>query len=253
MAPPPVTGDAHLQTAARAQHQEAALGARNRQRRVHHGHQHVVHRERALHRARQVQNGAQFGQVAAYPGRRADFFGPAHLFHQPLQLRAVQRKDELVGILRAEFDLVGIPQRLAGNPFAVHVRAVKTAAIFDAVLAVLLDDARVRAGDAAVADNEVALRLPPDRERQRVDGHPRVVSVRVDYHQRRRFHSGAPGPEGAPSAPGGGPGWLYGKKPHLFQFARAQRLAVRAIPAHFRPRQQDLETEVAFDLLPQAL
>ena len=137
-----------------------------------------------------VQNGAQLGQVAAHPVRRAGLLGAAHLLHQPLQFRAVQRKDKLVGILRAEFDLVGIPQRLAGNPFAVHVGAVKTAAILDRVPAVLHHDARVRARDAAVADNEVALGLPPDAERQRVNRYARAVSVRVDHHQRRRFRNG---------------------------------------------------------------
>ena len=36
-----------------------------------------------------------------------------HLFHQPFQLRAIQREDQAVGILRAEFDAVGIARAAA--------------------------------------------------------------------------------------------------------------------------------------------
>src|ERR1700677_2305074 len=44
-----------------------------------------------------------------------------------------------------------------------------------------------------------------------------------------------------------------GLRAQRFHFPRAQRLAVGAIAAHFGARQQYLKTEMAFDLLPQAL
>jgi hypothetical protein len=44
------------------------------------------------------------------PTRRAPgpVSGARHLVHQALQLGAIHREDELVGILRAEFDAVGV-------------------------------------------------------------------------------------------------------------------------------------------------
>ena len=111
--PAPVAGHASLQPVGRAQQQEAALRPGDGQRRVHHGYQHVVDRERALQRARQVQDGAQLGQVAAHSRHRPGLLRRAHLVHQAFQFRAVQGENELVGILRAEFDLVGIAQRAA--------------------------------------------------------------------------------------------------------------------------------------------
>ena len=54
-----------------------------------------------------------FAEIAAYTHGRRGLFSAAHLLHQALEFRAVQRKQELVGILRAEFHAVRILQFLA--------------------------------------------------------------------------------------------------------------------------------------------
>ena len=85
----------------------------------------------ALQRARQVQDGAQLGEIGRPAGSRAPgFFGGADLLHQPLQLRAVQGEDELVGIGRRRIRCGRIAQRRARHPLAVDQGAVAAAAVF---------------------------------------------------------------------------------------------------------------------------
>ena len=55
--------------------------------------------------------------------------GGAHLFQQALQLRAVQREDQLIGILRAEFDLSEFSSLCRVIALAVDEGAVRAAAI----------------------------------------------------------------------------------------------------------------------------
>ena len=52
---------------------------------------------------------------------------------------------------------------------------------------------------------------------------------------------------------GGALGSRLGSRAHFFHFARAQRLAVSAIPPDFGAGQQNLKAEMAFDLLPETL
>ena len=113
--PAPVSRHTRLQCRLRtgAQQQKSALGAGDRERRIDHADQHFVDRERALQRARQIQDGAQFRQIAAYAHGHGRLLAAAHLLHQPLEFRAVQRKQQLIGILRAEFHAVRVLQRLA--------------------------------------------------------------------------------------------------------------------------------------------
>ena len=82
------------------------------ERRIHHRCQHIVDREGALQRARQIQNGAQLPQIAADALRRAAFSASADLLHQALQFRAIQCEHQLIGILRAEFDAVRVLQNV---------------------------------------------------------------------------------------------------------------------------------------------
>ncbi len=115
----------------------------------------------------------------------AVFSGDAHLFHQPLQLRAIQREDQLVGILRAEFDACrncAAAARVTRWPLTnVPWRLPQSSSQYCAVFE---HDPRVRARSPAVANDQVVLRLPADAERQRLDGDARAVPVGVHHHQR---------------------------------------------------------------------
>ena len=133
--------------------------------------EHIVERQAALQRARQVQNGAQLGQIGARARRAAHgpgLFVRAELVHQPLQLGAVQGEDELVGIREAKLDAVGIAQRVAFHALAVddtgragcrHLQCVYSPSS--------AHDPGVGARDAAVAQDQVVVGLAADLEGQR--------------------------------------------------------------------------------------
>jgi hypothetical protein len=75
----------------------------------------------------------------------------------------------LIGILRAEFDLVGIAQHVPHHSLAVDEGAVAAAAVLQPVLAAFGNNPSVRARNPAVANDQVVLRLPSNMKRQRLD------------------------------------------------------------------------------------
>ena len=118
-------------------------------------------------------------------------------------------------------------------------------------------DARVVARGAAVAHDQVVIRLAADAEGQRLefDAHAMARGIHDDQGRRLRRMRGAWASHqsrtltrlataGSARAP---------RFPRLFHFLDAQRLAMRAVAAHLGPRQQDLKSEVALDLLAQPL
>ena len=158
---------------------------------------------------RKVQNGTQFVKVPAHSRSQCFLFRPSQLLYQPLQLGAIQSEDQLVGILDAKFDLVGVVQRLLPYPFAIDERTVSAAGILDGVLAVFRRDPRVHTRSTAVSDYEVVVGLASDPERERDERHARAMTVRINHDQRSRFkasrvesrvHRLAP-----PATPGGPP------------------------------------------------
>ena len=143
--------------------------------------------------ARQVQHGAQLGQASAQAGCGGCGFGRGHLLHQAPQFRAIHHEQELVGILRAEIDAVGVPQRLPFGALPVDENSVAAAGVFDHVAAVFEHDARVRPRDPAVSQDQVALRLAADQERQWVDGNSRAMAAGIGDDQRCGFGRGRSG------------------------------------------------------------
>ncbi len=172
----------HGQAFAVAQQQEPALSACDRQRRVDHGVEHVVGRKGTLQRARHLQHSAQLGQAPAHAGPRCLL--TRHLLHEPFQLGAVQRKDQLVRIGHAELDAVGIVQPLALDALSIHIHAMPAAQILDRVFAVCENDLGVVAGGAAVAQDQMAVGLAADLERHGLDFNARAVAVGIDHDQR---------------------------------------------------------------------
>jgi hypothetical protein len=59
---------------------------------------------------------------------------------------------------------------------------VAAAAILQPVFAALSYDPGVRAGNPAVPNDEVILRLPSNLKRQWIERRPRTMSVRIDHH-----------------------------------------------------------------------
>ena len=169
----------------------------------------------------------------------------------------------MVGILRAEFHPIGVLQRLTLNAHAVDERAVPAAAVLQHVHAIFHHDARVRPRDPAVAQDQVILRLPPDQKRNWIHRHSLAMAVGIHHDERRRpggrhqrgfrFHLGSPRPLAGHARRHGGLSGAQREHAQIFHFARPQRLAMRAIAAHFRARQQHLKSEVALDLLAQPL
>ena len=231
--------------------------------------------ERALQRARQVQHGAQLGQVAAHAGRAVAVSGRRHLLHQALQFGAIQREDELVGILRAEIDAVGIgaaPARvtrlpLTNVPWRLPQSSSAIVRRFPArcARACAKRGCRAESGDCPAAGRcgkaaarwRTRVRWPLgsiDHERGRLaagaDSAPRSRHS-IAYGALARRRRGAP--DLSPLRPAGRLGRYRLRGRSSFHLARPQRLAVRAVAAHFGARQQDLKSEMAFDLLPQAL
>ena len=170
--------------------QKRPVGAGYGQRRIDGGLQHVVHGSRRFQCAGHVQHRREPPQVSgAVRGLRhgGDFF------EQRRRNAALAADGNLERIFDSEADAVpGAETDAPGLP-AVDLQAVAAVAVFDEIDAVLEQDLRVGAGDAAVAQHQVALLQPADAERTAVNPHLGGFARRRLYREQQLFTGRGPG------------------------------------------------------------
>ncbi len=202
-----VARHAEFEFLAFAQKQETAFRARYRQRRVHQRRKNVGRGEGGLQRTCQFHDRAQTGKLAA--GRGSEPFGdPLHggaisgdtrltvllfVMEQDLCAGGAQPpcpglggEDQAVGIGDAEFDAIGGSEFPPPDTVAVNEDSVAAIQIFDEVVAAFGQDARMRAGDSGVPQDQVAAGLSSDREGQRIERHAAARAGGLDNQQRGR-------------------------------------------------------------------
>ena len=188
-----------------------------------------------------------------------------------VQLVFLQRERQPVGIRKAKIDAVAVLQRVAFHALAVHKNAVAAVQVFDHILVVFHRNASVTARDAVVSQHQIVFALPADQKRHRIDGHAAAIPGWIGDGQGRR-----------PADCGGWPTRrlrrLIGQRHqrlramHRLRECRARSvaaagsgtsasvnsfarrdLAVGTVPAHLRPRQDDLKSEMSLDLFAHLL
>ena len=201
-----VARHAEFEFLAFAQQQETAFRARHRQRRVHQRRQNVGRGEGGLQRARQFHHRAQPGKLAA--GRGGEPFG------DPLHAGVRGGEDQAVGIGDAEFDAIGGSELPPPDTVAVDEDSVAAIQVFDEVVAAFGQDARMRAGDSGVPQDQVAAGCLP------IEKGSGSSATRLRAPEGSTTNSSGAGPDGASvpinlgsglraavrSAPAGAPG-----------------------------------------------
>jgi hypothetical protein len=84
------------------------------------------------------------------------------LAEEAVKIVLLQSERELIGILNAEIDAIGIVQHPAGDAFAIHPSAVAAVEILDDVGSVFKKNLRVVARGAIIAQNQMIIGLPSD-------------------------------------------------------------------------------------------
>ena len=144
------------------QHDEAALGAGDLDRRIEHQRQHVVEHAAAAERAQAVEQRRDLAQVADRGGRR-------------LVLRRAgvgEQEDELGAAGAPEADAIAVRQRpVAGDRLVVDEGAVAGLLVADDEAAAGRDDLGVVARDFAAREAQVVGLAPADAERFLGDRH----------------------------------------------------------------------------------
>ena len=156
-----VPADVELQLAARRrEHDEPALGGGDLQRRVEHERQHLFDHAPGPYGAQAVENGRHLLEIRqtrlGRPKRGAALL--------------VEQEDQLDRVGLAEPYLVAVRERpFAGQGLAIQERAEPGPGVHDAVLSVLVHDARVVARHVAAGELQVRRRPAADREHRLLD------------------------------------------------------------------------------------
>ena len=143
----------------RRQHDEAALGAGDVDRRVEHERQHLVEHAARAERAQAFEQRRELAQIVDRAGVRS------------IGVRGtVAGQEHHVGAAgAAELDAIAVRQLVLGDRLAVDVGAVARALVAQDPVAVLLDDLGVLARHVAADQTEIALRAAADAEQLLVD------------------------------------------------------------------------------------
>ena len=88
------------------------------------------------------------------------------VFEQPRHLPARRQEGQLVGILGAKIDPVGVLQLVALDLRAIDEGAVPAVQVFDPILALIHGDTGMHPRRAVIAHHQLVIRLPSDAERQ---------------------------------------------------------------------------------------
>ena len=114
-----------------------------------------------------------FARLPAPGGSR---FRRGELIEQFLDLVVVERENQAVGIGKSELDPIGRIQFLSRDARPVDEHAMAALQILDIVFAVFRDDPGVVARSSVVAEDQVIVRLPADRETE-----SGVIGIRLRF------------------------------------------------------------------------
>ena len=155
----------------RRQHDEAALGAGDVDRRVEHEREDLVEHAAGAQRAQALEQRRELPQIVDGAGVRA--VGVR---------RTVAGQEHHVGAAGAtELDAIAVRQLVLGDRLAVDVGAVARALVAQDPVAVLLDDLGVLARHVAADQAEIALRAAADAEQLLVDRDDALAEAVVDF------------------------------------------------------------------------
>ena len=164
----------------RRQHDEAALGAGDVDRRVEHQRQHFIEHAARAERAQAFEQRRELAQVVDRAGVRSiGVRGP------------LAGEEHHVGAAgAAELDAIAVRQLVLGDRFAVDVGAIAGSLVFQDPVAVLLDDLGVLARHVTAHQPQVALGAAADAQQLFVDGDDALAEAVVYFEARvRRGHN----------------------------------------------------------------
>src|SRR5580658_7495334 len=165
----------------------AALGPRQPQGDIEHGHQNFVEHSRGVQLARRLEKQTEFFEIGSF---RGDLYAGklAQEFAGSIGSGVRGIKKNVGGITRPEFQAVIALEFLALDPLSVDERAMLASLIDQVEVVAFQHNLRVVAGDARVGNDEVLINLASHVERRTVQ-HDIFLIVALDKHQRGK-HTG---------------------------------------------------------------